>query len=68
MNFIGIEHYCSNILKLPLKESYSKDELLTKNFLIEKQENMKIYYCTHNEYISPNGKIFIIGILLAFSK
>jgi len=68
MNFIDIEHYYSNILKLPLKESYNKDELLTKDFLIEKQENMEIYYCTHNEYINPNGKIFIIGITPGFQQ
>ncbi|KZL89045.1 hypothetical protein CLMAG_57430 [Clostridium magnum DSM 2767] len=68
MNFRDIEHYYSNLLRLPLKESYSKDELLTKDFLIEKQENMEIYYCTHNEYINPNAKIFIIGITPGFQQ
>lgn len=54
------------IKKLPLKNKYTKDELLIKDLLIEKHNNMEIYYAPHNEYINPNAKIFIVGITPGF--
>lgn len=68
MNQLGIKQYYDKIKKLPIKESYDRGEILTSNFCIEKQGDMEIYYCTHNEYINKEGKIFIIGITPGFQQ
>lgn len=56
------------IKKLPIKDKYTKKELLTKDFLIDKQNNIEIYYAPHNEYINPKAKIFIVGITPGFQQ
>ena len=60
--------YLTAINGLPLKEKYEKYELLTKEFLIEKEGDIEIYYAPHNEYRNPNAKIFIIGITPGFQQ
>lgn len=60
--------YQDAIMKLPIKDKYTKDEILTKNFLIEKQGNMEIFYAPHNEYLNSKAKIFIIGITPGFQQ
>ena len=60
--------YQDAIMKLPIKDKYTKDEILTKNFLIEKQGNMEIFYAPHNEYLNSKAKIFIIGITPGFQE
>ena len=54
--------YKEAIKKLPLKDKYTKEELLTDDFLVDKEGNIEIYYAPHNEYINPKAKVFIIGI------
>ena len=54
------------IEKLPIKDKYTKEELLIEDFLIEKENNIEIYYAPHNEYINPKAKILIIGITPGF--
>ena len=58
--------YKDKIKKLPLKDKYTKEELLIEDFLIEKRGNIEIYYATHNEYINPKAKILIVGISPGF--
>lgn len=65
---VGIEHYLNSILNLPLKEIYHKEDLLIKELLLEKEGNLEIYYCPHNEYINVNAKILIVGIAPGFDQ
>lgn len=58
--------YKPAIMKLPIKDKYTKEELLTEDFLIEKENNIEIYYAPHNEYINPKAKILIVGITPGF--
>lgn len=60
--------YKDKIKNLPLKEKYTKEELLTKDFLIDKKDNIEIYYAPHNEYINKKAKVFIIGITPGFQQ
>lgn len=58
--------YEDTIKKLPLKDKYTKEELLIDDFLIDKKDNIEIYYAPHNEYINPKAKVFIVGITPGF--
>ncbi|MBT2681033.1 hypothetical protein J7E38_18745 [Bacillus sp. ISL-35] len=60
--------YIDKIAELPLKESYSRDELLTQEFLLANERRLAVYYCTHNEYVNPNAKVFIVGITPGFQQ
>lgn len=60
--------YKEIILELPLKEKYTKEELLIPELLIEKQNQLEIYYAPHNEYRNLNAKVFIIGITPGFQQ
>lgn len=60
--------YQAAISKLPLKEKYEKHEILTKEFLIEREGDIEIYYAPHNEYTNPRARIFIIGITPGFQQ
>ena len=63
-----LEKYIKKIADLPLKENYARSELLTPDFLLAKDGNIEIYYCTHNEYLNKHAKIFIIGITPGFQQ
>lgn len=56
------------ILQLPVKKSYTKEELLIPDFLLEQEGELEIYYAPHNEYINPYGRVFIIGITPGFQQ
>ncbi|AGX44692.1 hypothetical protein [Clostridium saccharobutylicum] len=60
--------YKDKIIKLPIKDKYDKDEILTNDFLIEREKNIEIYYSPHNEYINTKAKIFIVGITPGFQQ
>ena len=60
--------YKEVIKELPLKNKYTKEELLIDKFLIDKENNIEIYYAPHNEYLNPKAKIFIIGITPGFQQ
>ena len=60
--------YKDIIKKLPLKDKYTKEELLTEDFLLDKENNIEVYYAPHNEYINSEAKIFIIGITPGFQQ
>lgn len=58
--------YKDKIEKLPIKDKYTKEELLVDDFLIDKENNIEIYYAPHNEYINQKAKILIVGITPGF--
>jgi hypothetical protein len=60
--------YKDKIKELPIKDKYSKEEILTSNFLIEKENDIEIYYSPHNEYINSEAKVFIVGITPGFQQ
>ena len=60
--------YKEVIKELQLKNKYTKEELLINKFLIDKENNIEIYYAPHNEYLNPKAKIFIIGITPGFQQ
>ena len=61
-----LKDYKEIIKTLPIKNKYTKEELLTKDFLIDKDNNIEIYYTPHNEHFNKEAKIFIIGITPGF--
>lgn len=63
-----LEKYYKKIANLPLKESYSRSEILTSDFMMAKENNIEIYYCTHTEYINKKARVFIIGITPGFQQ
>ena len=58
--------YAEIIKKLPLKDKYTKEELLIEDLLIDKEKNIEIYYAPHNKYINPKSKVIIVGITIEF--
>lgn len=60
--------YKEVIKKLPLKNKYTREDLLISDLLIETNNNIEIYYAPHNEYINSKAKIFIIGITPGFQQ
>lgn len=51
--------YCDEIKKL---NNFEKEDILNKTFELFSQNNMKIYYASHNEIVNEKAKIFIVGI------
>ena len=60
--------YKDKILKLPIKDKYSKEDLLIEDFLVDKNGDIEIYYAPHNDYINSKAKVFIIGITPGFQQ
>ena len=60
--------YKEVIKLLPSKNKYTKDDLLIPELLINKQNQISIYYAPHNEYINKKAKIFIVGITPGFEQ
>ncbi|PLR72582.1 hypothetical protein [Bacillus sp. UMB0728] len=54
--------YKEEIKKLPLKETYTKEDLLHPGLLIEKYGALQIYYSPHNEYVNSRAQVLILGI------
>lgn len=63
-----LNEYISKMKSLPIKNKYTKEEILTQDFLIDKDNRLEIYYAPHNEYINSKAKIFIIGITPGFQQ
>ena len=42
-----LQNYVPAIKQLPLKKKYTKEELLTRDFLIEEGNGVQIYYAPH---------------------
>lgn len=60
--------YKDKIKILQIKDNYNKDEILTKDFLLEREKDIEIYYSPHNEYINSKAKVFIVGITPGFQQ
>ena len=63
-----LKEYKEIIKNLPIKNKYTKEELLTEDFLIDKNNNIEIYYAPHNEHFNKDAKIFIVGITPGFQQ
>lgn len=63
-----LNEYITVIKSLPIKNKYTKEEILTKDFLIDKNGDLEIYYAPHNEYINKSAKVFIVGITPGFQQ
>jgi hypothetical protein len=59
---VSLAMFAKQIMNLPAKDRYSKEDLLTPEFLIHKQGNIEIYYSPHNEYVNKMAKLVIVGI------
>lgn len=63
-----LEDYIEKIKELPLKNSYTREEILIDKFLIDKHKDIEIYYAPHNEHVNSKGRIFIVGITPGFQQ
>ena len=50
------------------KTLYDYKESIKSLLLVDKKDNIEIYYAPHNEYINPKAKVFIIGITPGFQQ
>ncbi|MGL5401631.1 MAG: hypothetical protein ACRDA1_14955 [Plesiomonas shigelloides] len=60
--------YQTRIAALPDKPSYTRDDLLIPDFLLEKSGTLEIYYAPHNEYANSQARVFIVGITPGFTS
>lgn len=65
---ITLQDYYEKIKALPIKNTYTKEELIIPEFLIEEEKQVALYYATHNEYMNPKAKVFIVGITPGFQQ
>lgn len=54
--------YKEAILTLPSKSKYEKNDLLTAEFLIEEENDLQVFFASHNEYVNHLARIIIVGI------
>ena len=57
-----LHRFLSDIQALPADRPLTKQDVLTPSFLIEKCNNIRMYYAPHNECINNTAKIVIVGI------
>lgn len=62
MSLTILRQFLPAIQSLQSEEGFTKADLVTEKFLIEKDGDIKIYYAPHNEYINRDAKIIIVGI------
>ncbi|SFC71781.1 Uracil DNA glycosylase superfamily protein [Bacillus sp. OV322] len=55
-------NFLSKIDALPSDKTFTKEDLLTEQFLLNKDRDLEIYYSPHNEFINTEAKIAIVGI------
>ncbi|WP_462413218.1 uracil-DNA glycosylase family protein [Neobacillus sp. Marseille-QA0830] len=55
------QQFEKNILQLPLKAAYERDDLRTEEFLMLKEDNIEVFWAPF-EYINKEAKVIIIGI------
>lgn len=60
--YTKLKPFLPSIQTLPIDRPLTKQDLLTERFLIERDEDMEIYYSPHNEYINNEAKVVIVGI------
>lgn len=57
-----LRQFLPTIKRLPVHKPLTKEDLLTKDFVITTDGKLTMYYAPHNEYIQTQAKIVIIGI------
>ncbi|WP_233523064.1 hypothetical protein [Peribacillus saganii] len=57
-----LNQYIEKIRQLPRDRQLTKKDLLTKEFLLEKIDDMEMFFAPHNEYINREARIVIVGI------
>lgn len=57
-----LKAFLTSIQTLPTDQPLTKRHLLTESFLIETDDQIKMYVAPHNEYINKEAKIVIVGI------
>lgn len=50
-----------SLRQLPLKSTYEKEDLMTKDFLFLKEDHVEVYWAPF-EYINKDAKVIILGI------
>jgi len=48
--------------QLHINMNFTKEQLLQKDFLIQQENELSMYYSPHNDYINPDAHIIIAGI------
>src|SRR5690625_2620363 len=43
-------------------QSFTKEDIMTNDFLLGQEANLKMFYAPHNEFINKQAKIVIVGI------
>lgn len=61
MTVYFFKNYENSLRKLPLKDTYKKEDLLTEEFLYARDEKVEVYWAPF-EYINKDAKVIILGI------
>jgi len=61
------QSYENSLRALALKNTYKKEDLLTKEFLFEKDGKVEVYWAPF-EYINKGAKVIILGITPGFTQ
>lgn len=56
------ERYEASIRSLPFNTTLTKEQLLVDDFLLQRAENIEMYFAPHNEYLNPRARVLIVGI------
>ncbi len=63
-----LNDYLAAIQAMSQANTFDKDHLLSKSFLIEREKDLTMYYAPHNEYIETNARVVLVGITPGFSQ
>lgn len=55
------ENYEQSILKLPIKETYDKEDLMTDDFLYANDNKLEVFWAPF-ESINKDAKVIMLGI------
>lgn len=62
INSIQHKHLIEIMKSFPLKQKYTKEDLLIKDLKLGAAGNVEMYYSPHNEYINSSAKVMLVGI------
>lgn len=54
--------YDQYLEKINMLNGFTKEDILSDEFLLYQNKRMEIYYAPHNETINKKAKVFIVGI------
>ncbi|MBY0098497.1 uracil-DNA glycosylase family protein [Mesobacillus maritimus] len=64
---MSVKNYQESLRQLSLKESYSKMDLLTEDFLYAKDGKIEVYWAPF-DFINKKAKVIIVGITPGFTQ